>query len=135
MFEFCFIRLSDASSLWTNCSSLTEDVGWIAPTSNLSTFQENCYYFGTNTTFVWNNAFQHCISIGGQLAIIETNAEYQWILSVWSGTYSSITKIFLDTQAGRYGPSMYEYMSHTSINVLSLKCSVYCLVRFEIEKD
>lgn len=108
-FSYSFNGKSNAYPLWTNCSSTTKD-GWIAPTSNLSTFQDSCYYFGTNTTFVWNNAFQQCISIGGLLAVIETNPEYQWIMSVWSSTYSSINGgLYLDAQAGRYGPSIFHY--------------------------
>ncbi|XP_052799392.1 type-2 ice-structuring protein-like [Mya arenaria] len=46
--------------------------GWVA-------FYKSCYFFSTNLAN-WNNAEDHCISLGGHLATVRTIEEHQFIV-------------------------------------------------------
>ena len=81
--------------------------GWITPTSDLGTFEQNCYLFGQNSTYWWSQASKQCIDSGGQLAVIETHAEFQWIMQVYAANFSSIDGFFVDATRNRYGTSSY----------------------------
>ena len=81
--------------------------GWITPTSDLGTFEQNCYLFGQNSTYWWSQASKQCVDLGGRLAVIETHAEFQWIMQVYAANFSSIDGFFVDATRNRYGTSSY----------------------------
>lgn len=89
------------------CGSTAD--GWYAPTGTenpLGTFEVNCYYFGNASTYFWDQAFKACIDLGGgsKLAVIETNAEFTWIMGMYTSLYSALDGLYVDATRGRYGP-------------------------------
>ena len=87
---------------WQNCNSSGPD-GWITPTSNLATFEVNCYFFGLNAWLTWDQADRQCVDIGGRLAIIENNAEFKWIMQVYAAMYQTVGGLYVDATRARYG--------------------------------
>lgn len=87
-----------------NCNTTAD--GWVTPTRDLGTFEVNCYYFGANSSFYWDHAYKQCVELGGRLAVIETSAEFAWIMQMYAANYSSIGGFFVDATRNRYGDPM-----------------------------
>lgn len=73
--------------------------------ADLGTFEKSCYYFGTNFTYVWDLAYKQCVDLGGRLAVIETRAEFLWIMQMLTANDSSLGGLYVDATRGRYGNS------------------------------
>ena len=91
---------------YQNCNASVND-GWLAPTTDLGTFEQNCYFFGQNSTFWWSQSYKQCVDLGGRLAVIETNTEFTWVMQLYTANYSSIGGLFVDATRNRYGASSY----------------------------
>lgn len=91
----------------------------MTPLNDLGTFEQNCYYFGQNSAYYWDHAFQQCIDLGGQLAVIETYAEFQWIMQLYSANYSFIGGLYLDVTRNRYGSSTLTSAWRGGVSLLS----------------
>ena len=91
---------------YQNCNANLND-GWLAPTTDLGTFEQNCYFFGQSSTFWWSQSYKQCVDLGGRLAVIETNTEFMWIMQLYAANYSSIGGFFVDATLNRYGASSY----------------------------
>ena len=74
-------------------------------TSDLGTFETNCYYFGVNSSYRWDDAWRTCTDLGGLLVVIESNAEFKWIMQVYQTMYSNVTGLYVDATRARYGSS------------------------------
>lgn len=95
-----FTQLCFCSS-YTNCG-LTAD-GWIASTIFLDTFEDSCYYFKQNPALNWDQAWKTCrdMSSDSRLVVIETNSEFNWIMSMYSTNYAFIGGLYVDATRGR----------------------------------
>ena len=91
---------------YQNCNASLND-GWLAPTTDLGTFEQNCYFIGQSSTFLWSQSYKQCVDLGGRLAVIETNTEFMWIMQLYAANYSSIGGFFVDATRNRYGASSY----------------------------
>lgn len=91
-----------SSVIYQNCVSNVSD-GWLAPTSDLGTFEQNCYHFGLNSGYYWSHASKTCVDLGGRLAVIETSAEFMWIMQIYAQNFSSSRGFFVDATRNRYG--------------------------------
>ena len=77
----------------------------MVPTTDLGTFEQNCYFFGSSSSYCWSQASRQCVDLGGRLSVIETKAEFLWIMSIYLANFSSINGFFVDATRNRYGPS------------------------------
>lgn len=102
MYSIYVYLCSDCRTNFINCDSGASN-GWITPTIDLGAFETSCYYFGMNSTYYWDHAYKQCVDSGGRLAVIETNAEFTWIMQIYSTFYSYISGFYVDATRNRYG--------------------------------
>ena len=102
-FEQYIINSEAAAPGYTSCGG-----SWYAPSAAgnpLATFEVNFYYFGSAPTYYWDKAFKACIDLGSgsKLAVIETNAEFTWILGMYTAFFPTIGGLDVDATRARYG--------------------------------